>query len=592
MRQCAECRPVDFSARLPFSGGKAPATDLDNALKSARGGFYATAGFSFFINLLLFVSPIYMLQVYDRVLSSRSTPTLVMITLAALFALVVMAVLEAIRSRVLVRTGLQIDRALNRRVFASVFRHTVRHPEGSQSQALRDIDSLREFLTGPGLLAFCDAPWVPLFLGLCFVMHPMIGLVALFGAIVIFGLALANNLVTRTPLRDASAQSIAASRFVSGSLRNAEVLQAMGMLGPLLDRWLVKHRGVLFCQARASDAASALLAVSKAFRLALQTAILGVGAWLAIQNEISPGMMIAASIIMGRALSPVELAVANWKGFLNARSAFDRVQTLLRSTPEDKERMALPRPDGRVSLQGVFVVPPGGSQPVLRGVSFDLDPGDVLGVIGPSAAGKSTLARILVGVWQAQQGTVRLDGNDIRTWDQEALGPHLGYLPQDVELFDGSVAENIARFGDIDSGRVIEAATRAGVHEMIQKLPEGYDTPVGTGGMALSGGQRQRIALARALYNNPAFVVMDEPNASLDNDGEAALMAAIQVMKQAGQTVVIITHKPSVLQVVDKVLVLRGGTVEMMGPRSEVLARFVRPTAVPPNAASSASSLA
>ena len=335
--------PLHVPFRFPLSRPANAPTDLNRALYAARGGFYATAFFSFFINLLLFVSPIYMLQVYDRVLSSRSEPTLVMITLAALIALSVMAVLEAIRSRVLVRTGVQIDRALNRDVFAAVFRHTVQAPGGNSSQALRDIDTLREFLTGPGLLAFCDAPWVPLFLGICFVMHPLIGLVALCGAIIIFCLALTNNLMTRGLLKEATSRSVAANHFVSGSLRNAEVLQAMGMLGPLLDRWLEKHRSVLAYQGKASDAASVLLAISKAFRLALQTAILGVGAWLAIQNEISPGMMIAGSIIMGRALSPVELAVANWKGFLNARAAFDRVQALLRATPKQKEHMSLPR---------------------------------------------------------------------------------------------------------------------------------------------------------------------------------------------------------------------------------------------------------
>lgn len=566
--------------RLPFSRPANAPTDLNRALHAARGGFYATAFFSFFINVLLFVSPIYMLQVYDRVLSSRSEPTLVMITLAAFGALIIMAILEAIRSRVLVRTGVQIDRALNRDVFAAVFRHTVQSPGGNSSQALRDIDTLREFLTGPGLLAFCDAPWVPLFLGICFVMHPLIGVVALFGAVVIFCLAVANNLLTRGLLKEATSRSVAANNFVSGSLRNAEALQAMGMLGPLLDRWLEKHRSVLAYQGKASDAASLFLAISKSFRLALQTAILGVGAWLAIQNEISPGMMIAGSIIMGRALSPVELAVANWKGFLNARAAFDRVQALLRATPKEKEHMSLPRPRGDVSFQSVVVVPPGSERPALRGVSFDVEAGDILGVIGPSAAGKSTLARTLVGVWPAVQGTIRLDGNDINTWNQEELGPSLGYLPQDVELFDGTVAENIARFGTIDSHQIIMAATQAGVHEMIQKLPEGYDTPVGVGGMALSGGQRQRVALARALYNNPALVVMDEPNASLDNEGEVALMAAIQTMKQSGQTVVLITHKPSILQVVDKILVLKSGAVEAIGPRAEVLARFTRPTAV------------
>lgn len=290
--------------------------------------------------------------------------------------------------------------------------------------------------------------------------------------------------------------------------------------------------------------------------------------------------MIAASIIMGRALAPVEMAVGNWKGFVNARTAYERLQELLRNNPPDRERMSLPRPEGHLSLQQVVVVPPGSKQPALRGVTFELEPGQVLGVIGPSAAGKSTLARTLVGVWPAVQGVVRIDGHDIRNWPQDELGPNLGYLPQDVELFDGTVAENIARFREIDSEKILAAAMKAGVHEMIQKLPEGYDTPIGLGGASLSGGQRQRIALARTMYDDPSIVIMDEPNASLDNDGEAALMSAVQTMKAAGQTVIIITHKPSILSIVDKVLVLRNGLVEMIGPRTEVLAKFARPTAV------------
>jgi PrtD family type I secretion system ABC transporter len=567
-------------------GGKV-VTELQEALKKARGGFLATVGFSFFINMLLFVGPLYMLQVYDRVLTSRSTATLIMLTLAAVGALLVLTLVETVRSRILVRTGVLIDQELSGRVFKTVFQQTVRRPAAGYTQALRDLDTLREFLTGSGLIAFCDAPWAPLFIGICFVMHPLLGLVALAGALVIFGLAIANNMGTRALLKDAGLVSVHAGNYVSSSLRNAEVLEAMGMMENVQKRWTERHAAVLGLQAKASDRAAMILAISKAFRMVLQVAILGTGAYLAIHSEISPGMMVAASIIMGRGLSPVEMAVGQWKGFVAARTAYERLTDLLANGELDKDTMDLPRPEGRLSLQQVVVVPPGSSQPALRGISLEISPGEVLGIIGPSAAGKSTLARTLMGVWRPVQGIIRLDGNDLRHWRAEEVGPHLGYLPQDVELFDGTVAENISRFGDVDSEAVIAAARKAGVHEMIQKLPEGYDTRIGLGGQALSGGQRQRIALARALYGDPVLVVMDEPNASLDTEGEAALMTAIKEMKVAGQTVVVITHKPSLLNVVDSVLVLRGGLVEMKGPRAEVLSKFARPQAVAESGAQS-----
>ncbi|ABC24635.1 type I secretion system permease/ATPase [Rhodospirillum rubrum] len=555
-------------------------TELQEALKKARGGFVSTMAFSFFINLLLFVSPLYMLQVYDRVLTSRSNSTLVVLTLAAVGALIVLGLIEAVRSRILVRTGALIDTELNTRVFSSVFQQAVRRPAAGYTQALRDLDTLREFLTGSGLIVFCDAPWAPLFIALGFVLHPLLGLVSLFGAIVVFALAIVNNLGTRGLLKDAGTVSMHANNYVSSSLRNAEVLEAMGMMSNIQRRWSERHDAVIGLQAKASDRASAVMAASKSFRMGLQVAILGTGAYLAIHSEISPGTMIAASIIMGRALQPVEMAVGQWKGLVAARGAYERLTDLLANNAAGKDTMTLPRPEGRVSLQQVVIVPPGSSVPALRGVTLDIAPGEVLGVIGPSAAGKSTLARALVGVWPPVQGIVRLDGNDLRHWKSEEIGPHLGYLPQDVELFDGSVAENIARFGDIDPDKVIAAARKAGVHDMVQKLPEGYDTKIGVGGQALSGGQRQRIALARAVYNDPVLVVLDEPNASLDADGEAALMVAIDGMRAAGQTVVVITHKPTLLNAVDTVLVLKGGLVEMKGPRADVLSKFARPRAV------------
>lgn len=561
-------------------GSKAAPTELQVALKRARSAFMATAVFSFFINLLMFVSPLYMIQVYDRVLASRSVPTLVMLTLAAFGALAVMALLEWVRSRLLVRTGVRLDEELNGRVFSSIFRWSMHQPGSASSQALRDLDSVREFLTGSGLLALFDAPWVPLFLAVAFFLHPLIGLVSLGGAIIIFALAFGNNFMTRKGLTRASQVSASAGNYASSSLRNSEVLTAMGMLPQIRERWTVRHRAVLGLQGRASDTAGLFLAISKTMRMALQVAVLGTGGYLVIHNEISPGMIIAGSIIMGRALAPVELAVGNWHNMINAKTAYGRLTDLLKNTPPDHDAMPLPRPEGRISMSQVVAVPPGARAPALRGVTLNLEPGEVMGVIGPSAAGKSTLARVMIGIWPAFQGSVRLDGSDINHWDRILLGPHLGYLPQDVELFDGTVAENICRFTEVDPDKIIDAARKAGVHEMIQLLPEGYDTEIGAGGQTLSGGQRQRVALARAMYDNPAVVVMDEPNASLDNEGEAALTAAIRTMKDNGQTVVVITHKPSLLSAVDKVLVLRGGLVEMFGPREEVLAKFARPTPV------------
>ncbi|SOD98769.1 type I secretion system permease/ATPase [Caenispirillum bisanense] len=563
--------------------------ELRLALKKVRGAFIATAAFSFFINLLLFVSPLYMLQVYDRVLTSRSVPTLVMLTIAAFGALGVMALLEWMRSRVLVRVGVRLDEELNGRIFSSIFKRTVNQPGAASAQPLRDLDTVREFLTGAGLLALFDGPWAPLFLAVAFLLHPLIGLLSLFGMVLVLVLALANNWFTQKSLKRASDVSTSATGYVSSSLRNGEALTAMGMLPQIRERWALRHRAVLGLQGRASDTAGMMLSISKTLRMALQSAVLGLGAYLVIENQISAGMIIAGSIIMGRALQPVEMAVGNWRNMINAKAAYGRLTDLLNSTPADRDTMPLPRPAGRVSLSQVVAVPPGSRLPALRGVSLNLEPGEVLGVIGPSAAGKSTLARVMIGVWPTFQGSVRLDGSDISHWDRSLLGPYLGYLPQDVELFDGTVAENICRFTEVDPDKVIEAATKAGVHELIQQLPEGYNTPIGAGGQTLSGGQRQRVALARAMYDSPSLVVMDEPNASLDAEGEAALTAAIRAMRENGQTVVVITHKPSLLSVVDKVLVLRGGLVEMLGPRDEVLAKFTRPTAVPTAPASAGS---
>ncbi|WP_244645572.1 type I secretion system permease/ATPase [Salinarimonas ramus] len=543
---------------------------LKSAIARCRGNVVAVLIFSFFLNLLVFVGPLYMLQVYDRVLASRSEVTLLVITGLAIGLLAVYAMLEIVRSRILVRTGVLFDSLLAGNVVNTAFRGYVRMPGQSYSQAPRDVDSLREFITGAGVIAFCDAPWVPIFIAVCFLMHFWIGIVALVGALIIFTLAVMNELLTRKALGEASSASVAANQYVSSSLRNAEAVHAMGMARAVLGRWHDLHLDTLSLQAVASDRAGAVMGSFKAVRMSLQVAILGVGAYLVILGDISAGTMIAASIIMGRALAPVEAAVGQWKQFVTARAAYGRIKTLLSAIPTDKERMSLPAPQGELTMERLVVAPPGSNVPTLKGVSARFAPGEVIAVVGASGAGKSTLARALVGVWTAAAGDVRIDGAEIEHWDPEELGPHIGYLPQEVELFGGTIAENISRFGELDPHKVIEAAQIAGAHEMILRLPDGYETMVGDGGRSLSGGQRQRVALARAVYGDPKIIVLDEPNSSLDQEGEKALAAAITNAKQAGRTVVVISHRTSLLSVVDKVLVLVDGAV----------AKFDRPEVV------------
>ncbi len=547
---------------------------LRRAFAVCKSNFLFVVLFSFFINLLMFVSPLYMIQVYDRVLASRNEVTLVMVTILAVALLVVYAVLESIRSRVLVRTGARFDKFIGESVFKTSFRGHLRAPGGGYSQPIRDLDTLREFLTGGGIITFCDAPWMPIFLAVCFMIHFWIGVVALIGAIAIFALALANELATRRHLKEASTASIGANQYVSTTLRNAEIVHALGMMGAISRRWNDLHDRALGLQARASDRAGTILAMSKFTRTVLQTAILGVGAWLVLESEVSPGAMIASSIMMGRALAPVEGAVAQWKGFVAARSAYDRLGKMFASTEAEPERMRLPAPTGAISLEQLVVAPPGSRIATLKSVSMQIQPGEVIGVIGPSGAGKSTFARALTGVWPPLSGHVRLDGADIDNWHAELLGPHIGYLPQDVELFAGTIAENIARFSEIDAEQVVAAARKAGVHEMILQLPDGYNTRIGEGGRALSGGQRQRIGLARALYGDPKIVILDEPNSSLDSNGEAALAQALRTAKAEGRTVLVISHRASLLNEVDKLAVFTGGTLTMYGPTRDVMARL------------------
>jgi ATP-binding cassette subfamily C exporter for protease/lipase len=558
-----------------------PAAELRQALSALRGAFLGVGAFSACINLLLLAPAIYMLQVYDRVLSSHNELTLVMLSMILIGLYVLYAALEAVRSLVLVRVGVRLDQALDQRVFDASFERGLRGAGGTASQGLSDLQTLRQFLTGNGIFAFFDAPWAPIYLLVITAFHPLIGLVTLLGVLALVVLNWLTHRITHEPLTQAQKLSLQGSAQVNNSLRNAEVIEAMGMLGNLRARWFGRQAQVLQLQARASDRAGSLAAGSRFLRLTLQSAALGVGAFLVLEGEMTPGMMIAASILAGRALAPVDLLIGSWRGFLSARDAYQRLGDLLAEFPAREAGLPLPVPRGEVQLEAVTAVPPGGRQPVLRNVSLQIAAGQVVGVVGPSGAGKSSLARLLVGVWPAAGGSVRLDGADIMHWDKARLGPYMGYLPQDVELFDGTIAENIARFGEVDADRVIEAARLAGVHDMILRFPNGYDTQIGVGGAVLSGGQRQRIGLARAVYGLPVLVVLDEPNSNLDDIGEAALVQAIQALKAAGRTVVMITHRTNVLATVDNLLVLRDGQVLLFGPRDEVLARLKASNVVP-----------
>ncbi len=546
--------------------------ELAQALASLRQAFITVAVFSFFLNLLMLTPSVYMLQIYDRALNSRNMTTLIMLTLITLGLFALMSAMEWIRSMLLVRIGARLDLQMNQRVFDATFERNLRLAGQNPAQALHDLTSMRQTLTGAGVVAIADAPWMPIYVLVVFLFHWQLGVFALLGVLLLVGLAIVNERVSAAPLAEAQRLSMAAAAQANSHLRNAEVIEAMGMLPTIRERWLQLHRKFLVQQAVASDRAGVLSALTRFARISLQSLALGFGALLAINGEVTSGMMIAASILVGRALAPVETLIANWKQLVSAYSAYRRLSELLAAFPSRVAGMSLPRPKGDLLVEGAATAAPGSKSLILKNVNFKVPAGEVVAVIGPSASGKSTLARLLVGVWPSLAGSVRLDGADIFAWSKDELGPYLGYLPQDIELFSGSVAENIARFGEVDSEQVIAAAQAAGVHEMVLQLPKGYDTPLGEAGNALSGGQKQRVALARALYGDPALVVLDEPNSNLDDQGEAALAATLQRLKTRKRTVVIITHRLTTLAVADSILVMHEGTVKAHGPRDQIMA--------------------
>ncbi len=552
--------------------------ELAAAFTDVKRYFIYAGFFSAAVNLLMLVPVIYMLQVYDRVVSSGSYSTLAMLTLLMVALTAALGGFEWVRSMILIAASNRIEKNLRRRISDATFKRALLTGGSvSNSQPLSDLSSLRQFLTGNGLFAFFDAPWFPIYVFVMFMFHPAFGYAAIFAGIVMIALAYTTEKVTSKKLQEANSQANWISNQVNGTLKNSEVIAAMGMADDLRHRQEKRFDGVLTLQTDASRAAGLLQSLSKTFRMVMQSLLLGLGALLALRQEISPGMMIAGSLLLGRALAPIDMLVGTWKGFTLARGQYDRLGELLNQIPKDADTMSLPAPTGKLSAEQVMVVPPGSKNIVVRGVNMELDAGEALGIVGPSASGKSCLARALLGIWPTYSGKVRLDGADIFTWDRAELGPYVGYLPQDIELFDGSISENICRFGDVDPDKVVEAAKTAGVHGLILHLPQGYDTVIGGSGGILSGGQRQRIGLARAIYGSPKYLVLDEPNSNLDDQGERELVQAIQRVKAEGATVIIITHRTMVLQCVDKILVMREGAASHFGPRDQVLAALSAP---------------
>jgi ATP-binding cassette subfamily C protein EexD len=567
--------------------------ELSAALKDVKSYFILAGVFSAAINILMLVPVIYMLQVYDRVMSSGSLSTLAMLTLLMAALLIAMGGFEWVRSRILISASNRLEKNLRNRVSQATFKNALLSGgRGGGAQSLSDLSSLRQFLTGNGLFAFFDAPWFPIYVAVMFMFHTWFGVAAIISGIIMVALAYANEIMTSKQLQEANSLANKVSGQLNGSLRNAEVIAAMGMAEDIRARQEAVSDQVLVLQTEASSKAAIVANTSKSFRMITQSLLLGLGALLALQGQISPGMVIAGSLLLGRALAPIDLLVSTWKGFSVARAQYARLGTLLNAIPAEKETMSLPAPEGTLSAEQVVVVPPGSQISAVRGVSLQLDAGEVLGIVGPSASGKSSLARSLLGIWPARSGKVRLDGADIAAWDRAELGPHVGYLPQDIELFDGSISENISRFGEPSAEKVVAAAKLSGVHEMVLQLPQGYDTVIGGAGGVLSGGQRQRIGLARAGYGSPKLMVLDEPNSNLDDQGEKELVEAINRIKQMGCTVIVITHRTMVLQCVDKILVMKDGLAAAFGPRDPVLASLMAPAKAPAAAITSGGSAA
>jgi len=547
---------------------------LGIALRACFPALTATFVLSLFINASMLASPLYSMQIYDRVLTSRNVGTLIMLTLIVGMFLVLYGVLEFARSGVLARAGLVFEGTLRHPLFETMMKGEMSPRHRFGQQAIRDAETIRDCISSGTVAIACDLPWTPVFVVLCFLQHFFLGCLALIGAIVLFSLALLTEMFTRSSVDRTNALANEASKFVAAALRNGEVVRGLGMGDIVLDRWSGAQSAMVDAHSTMVERSAAMHALTKFARMAVQTSLLCVGAWLAIDRQISPGAMMATSIIMGRALAPVEQVIGQWKRVVALRSAYSRLEELFQALPRTAAPTMLPTPKGDLSVENAIVWPPAAGRPSVKGVSFTLNAGQSLAIVGASASGKSSLARALAGVWPLRDGVVRIDGADYSQWDQNRLGKHIGYLPQDIELFSGTVAENIARLGKVDEAAVIEAAKAAGAHEVILRLPNGYDTPIGEGGVALSGGMRQRVGLARALYGNPRLIILDEPNSNLDEEGEKALANAMAAMRTAGRTVIVVTHRPQILAHVDNIMVMSFGKVLVTGPRDEVVAKM------------------
>jgi PrtD family type I secretion system ABC transporter len=547
-------------------------------LRCRRQFFYA-ALFSGCVNLLLLTSSFYMLQVFDRVFSSRSLETLLMLTIAAVVALLVMMALDTLRTRLLLASGMTLDQAIGPRILRGLLNAASEGNDADHAMGMRDVAVVRGFLSGSGVIALFDAPWVPVYLAVIFLFHPALGWLALLCAAVLFLVAWVNEKMTRPPTEEMQRRARLASRYIDGGIRNAEAIRALGMLERVCDRWQKLNHNVLEAQAGAGRVSGVIGGLSRFIRQAVQVLMMAAGAYLVVHQDMTSGGMIAITIILSRALAPVEQAIASWKGFIDFRASYRRLDELLRKNPEFGEPVQLPPPTGAVQVEKLVVVRD--QMQILKGLNFEVTAGEVVGIIGPSGAGKSTLLRALAGVWRPAAGNVRLDGADLSVWPREYLGQFVGYLPQDVELFPGTVAENIARFTEASDESVVEAAQRAGAHEMILRLAQGYNAQIGESGSHLSAGQRQRVGLARAMFGSPKLMILDEPNANLDAEGEMALMQAIATLKKAACTVILVSHKPSIMAGADKLMVLREGRIELFGPRQEVLAKLAPPAIQP-----------
>ena len=558
-------------------------SELGDALRTCRNAFIGVGVMSCAINVLYLTGSIFMLEVYDRVLPSRSVPTLIGLAILAGGMYLAQGILDLIRGRILGRIGTALDEILNRRVFDAMVRlPLIMGARNEGLQPLRDLDAVRSFLSGMGPGAFFDLPWLPFYLAICFAFHFMIGVTALVGAIILVGLTLATEYMSREPAQQATGLAARRNDLAATSRRNAEVVVAMGMSERLTSRWSAANEKYLAGHQRASDVAGGLGAISKVLRMTLQSAVLGVGAYLVIHQEATAGVIIAGSILSARALAPVDLAIAHWRSFVAARQSWHRLNRLLEQLPVRSAQTLLQDPSSRLSVETISIVPPGDQKIIVQEVSFALEAGHGLGIIGPSGSGKSSLVRTLVGVWQPFRGKVRLDGAALDQWSPDVLGRHIGYLPQDVELFAGTVAQNISRFDpDASSDGIIAAAKEAGVHQLIIKMRDGYDTQVGEQGTALSAGQAQRVALARALYGEPFLIVLDEPNSNLDTEGDEALTRAIRGARERGAIVVVVAHRPVGIEAVDQLLVLKDGRVQAFGPKETVLGQVIQRVAPP-----------